>query len=109
MNRSAGSPTLMHQQRSPHPALRVFFPQVVIHSLADAHEQIDKAISAALFHSKPAYICVSCNLAGGTHTLRHLPVQTHWMFAQTHPFPTPLAWTHTLRHLPACVASGKTH
>ena len=39
--------------------------QVVIHSLADAHEEVDKAISAAVFHSKPVYICVCCNLAGG--------------------------------------------
>lgn len=38
--------------------------QVVIHSLADAHEEIDKAISSAVFHSKPVYICVCCNLAG---------------------------------------------
>lgn len=38
--------------------------QVVIHSLADAHEEVDKAISAAIFHSKPVYICVCCNLAG---------------------------------------------
>jgi pyruvate decarboxylase len=41
--------------------------QVVIHSLADAHEEIDKAISAAVFHSKPVYICVCCNLAGLHH------------------------------------------
>lgn len=41
--------------------------QVVIHSLADAHEQIDLALSAALQHSKPVYICVACNLAGLHH------------------------------------------
>lgn len=40
-------------------------PQVVIHSLEDAHEEIDRAISAALLHSKPCYICVCCNLACG--------------------------------------------
>ncbi len=38
--------------------------QVMIHSLANAHEQIDQALSAALHYSKPVYICVSCNLAG---------------------------------------------
>lgn len=38
---------------------------MVIHTLANAHEQIDLALSAALEHSKPVYICVACNLAGG--------------------------------------------
>lgn len=41
-------------------------PQVFIHSLADAHEEVDKALSAALTHSKPVYICVCCNLAGAS-------------------------------------------
>ena len=38
---------------------------MVIHSLSRAHEEIDRAISAALHNSKPVYICVACNLAGG--------------------------------------------
>lgn len=42
--------------------------QVMIQSLEDAHEEIDKAISAALTHSKPVYICICCNLAGKRHT-----------------------------------------
>ncbi|KAI3428523.1 hypothetical protein D9Q98_007346 [Chlorella vulgaris] len=41
--------------------------QVMIQSLEDAHEEIDKAISAALTHSKPVYICICCNLAGMHH------------------------------------------
>lgn len=41
--------------------------QVVIQDLDDAHELIDKAISAALVNSKPVYICVCCNLS----TLHH--------------------------------------
>jgi TPP-dependent 2-oxoacid decarboxylase len=40
---------------------------VVIHNLDDAHEEIDRAISAALFHSKPCYICVCCNLSSLHH------------------------------------------
>jgi pyruvate decarboxylase len=35
--------------------------------LDNAHEQIDKAVSACLKESKPVYISVSCNLAGTVH------------------------------------------
>lgn len=38
-----------------------------MNNLEDAHEQIDTAISTALKESKPAYISVSCNLAGLPH------------------------------------------
>ena len=41
--------------------------QVVIRSLNTAHELIDRAISAALHHSKPAYICIATNLATLPH------------------------------------------
>ncbi|CAM6042030.1 unnamed protein product [Sphagnum compactum] len=41
--------------------------QAVINCLDNAHEQIDKAVSACLKESKPVYISVSCNLAGTVH------------------------------------------
>jgi pyruvate decarboxylase len=41
--------------------------QEVIRSLDEAHEQIDRALSAAVKHSKPAYICICCNLAALPH------------------------------------------
>ncbi|KAI4304403.1 hypothetical protein MLD38_039921 [Melastoma candidum] len=41
--------------------------QAVVNNLDDAHELIDTAISTALKESKPAYISISCNLAGITH------------------------------------------
>ena len=78
--------------------------QVVIHSLEDAHEQIDTAIGAALRHSKPAYICISCNLAGAVrHTgsrslLSRLCLASHsWMRCMSRP-------SHTLAGA-RCMAS----
>ncbi|KAG0568404.1 hypothetical protein KC19_6G017200, partial [Ceratodon purpureus] len=41
--------------------------QAIINCLDDAHELIDRAISACLLESKPVYISVSCNLAGVIH------------------------------------------
>ncbi|GAB4814493.1 hypothetical protein N2152v2_001539 [Parachlorella kessleri] len=41
--------------------------QVMIHCLDNAHELLDKAISAAVVNSKPVYICASCNLTGRCH------------------------------------------
>lgn len=41
--------------------------QVVIPHLDDAHRLIDYAITQALFHKKPAYIEISCNIAGLVH------------------------------------------
>eukprot|EP00898_Chlorokybus_atmophyticus_P007340 jgi/Chlat1/7607/Chrsp64S07108 len=41
--------------------------QVVINSVEDAYELIDRAFSSALFYSRPVYISVSCNIAGLTH------------------------------------------
>ncbi|CAK9212993.1 unnamed protein product, partial [Sphagnum troendelagicum] len=41
--------------------------QAIINCLDNAHEQIDKAVSACLKESKPVYISVSCNLAGAVH------------------------------------------
>ncbi|CAM6034398.1 unnamed protein product [Sphagnum compactum] len=41
--------------------------QVVIQNLDDAQELIDRAISAAIFQSKPVYISVCCNLANVAH------------------------------------------
>lgn len=41
--------------------------QVVIRALHSAHELIDRAISAALHHSKPAYICIATNLVALPH------------------------------------------
>ena len=40
---------------------------MVIQSLDTAHEQIDAALSAAVQHSKPVYVCVCCNLAALPH------------------------------------------
>nr|PNR57482.1 hypothetical protein PHYPA_004476 [Physcomitrium patens] len=41
--------------------------QVVIQSLDDAHELVDRAISTAIGQSKPVYVSVSCNLAAMPH------------------------------------------
>ncbi|KAF4381071.1 hypothetical protein F8388_011993 [Cannabis sativa] len=41
--------------------------QVVVNNLDNAQEQIDGAIAAALEHSKPVYISISCNLPGLSH------------------------------------------
>ncbi|KAH9563877.1 hypothetical protein CY35_05G147200 [Sphagnum magellanicum] len=49
--------------------------QVVIQNLDDAQELIDRAISAALFQSKPVYISVCCNLANVSHpSFSHDPI-----------------------------------
>lgn len=41
--------------------------QVVIKHLDDAHEQLDRAIAAALRQRKPVYINIACNLGGAVH------------------------------------------
>jgi pyruvate decarboxylase len=41
--------------------------QVIIQSLDDAHELVDRAISTAIEKSKPVYISVSCNLPSIPH------------------------------------------
>jgi hypothetical protein len=49
--------------------------QVVIQSLDNAHELVDRAISAAIEHSKPVYISVSCNLPAIPHpSFRAIPL-----------------------------------
>ncbi len=54
--------------------------QVIIQSLDNAHELLDKAISAALVNSKPAYICVCCNLAGLCHsTFERTPIPYRYL------------------------------
>jgi len=40
---------------------------VVIQSLNDAHELVDRAISTAIEKSKPVYISISCNLPAIPH------------------------------------------
>lgn len=40
---------------------------MVIQSLDDAHELVDKAISTAISQSKPVYISISCNVAAIPH------------------------------------------
>lgn len=57
----------LHRRRCLRASVPCLLPQVVIHSLPDAHEELDKAISAALRHSKHVYICICCNLAGLHH------------------------------------------
>ena len=49
--------------------------QEFVTSLAEAHEQVDAAISAALSSSKPAYLCLACNLPPLAHpTFQRAPV-----------------------------------
>lgn len=40
---------------------------MVIKHLDDAHEQLDRAIAAALRLKKPVYINIACNLGGAVH------------------------------------------
>lgn len=53
--------------------------QVVISNLDNAHELIDRAISAALVNSKPVYISIACNLAGLGHpSFVRPPIPYRW-------------------------------
>jgi hypothetical protein len=48
---------------------------VVIQSLDNAHGLVDRAIAAAIAHSKPVYISVSCNLPAIPHpSFRAIPL-----------------------------------
>ncbi|XP_047335435.1 pyruvate decarboxylase 1-like [Impatiens glandulifera] len=48
--------------------------QAVVNRLEDAEEKIDQAIIAALEHSKPVYISISCNLPTVSITKQNIPL-----------------------------------
>lgn len=81
IHHTTGLPDLKQQYR----AFKEFTcAAVVVQHLADAHHQIDYAISEMLKHRKPAYIEIACNLAGMKHPSFTDP-----------PIPISVAWPHT--------------
>lgn len=72
LHHTTGDPDFGQELRCFH---QVTCLQVVIQSLDNAHELVDRAISAAIEHSKPVYISVSCNLPAIPHpSFRAIPL-----------------------------------